>query len=397
MKRLRWILLLCLAASPAWSAKSNKITILELRDLLSNLQQAKKADGDIALELKKIELSEELTPATMNSLASFLPGPLSTEQVYVLRARSATLPAPASDRPTDPAPDAATQKELLSKASDYVARTYSQLPHLVANRMVARFQDGVEAVHSYSGMNHGSSEDSDPLWQTTNLDIRLVNTSKSSVESINGQEKPSTTRDKTNWGANNLITPVTPPLPLATLIQEATESGAPRFDRWELVNNRKAAVFDYSIDRKKTRFAVNYCCFPTTDTTGLLSNGITGISSGVSSGGSGNLQSVSEWKPFKTAAGYHGEIFIDAELGIVLRTITAGDFKKTDFVHAESVRTDFSAIPIANKTLVVPVQTFILAEIVPNGDSFAAHYAIRHMYITQTYSDYQLVGATTTH
>jgi hypothetical protein len=238
-------------------------------------------------------------------------------------------------------------------------------------------------------MNQGTAQDTDPLWQTTNLNVRLVNTATAPVESANGIEKPSSGKDKTNWGANNLITPVTPPLPLPTLLQEATASGSLHFLRWERIADRKVAVFDFAVEKKKSKFGIDYCCFPSSDTAGMLSSGI-GISQGAANGGTGNLQTVSEWKPFKAAAGYHGEIFIDSELGVVLRTITTGDFKKTDFVHSESVRTDFAAQSIAGKTLIVPIQTFTVAEIVPNGDSFAAHYAVRHMFITQTYSGYKL-------
>ncbi len=387
MKRIGMIALLFLLSAPAWSA-TRSLTVDQLRQLLADLQKTSKSDDQVATELKSVDLTEELTASTMQSFGNLVPGPLSTEQIYVLQARSAMLPAPAADRPADPAPDPAAQQALLAKAQDYVAKTYSQLPLLTAARMTARFQDGVEAVHSFSGMNHGSAQDSDPLWQTTNPDVRLVNTATAPVESANGIEKPASVKDKTNWGANNLITPVTPPLPLPTLLQEASASGSLKFLRWERIADRKTAVFDFSVDRKKSKFSVNYCCFPSSDTAGMLSSGL-GISQGGANGGTGNLQTVSEWKPFKTTAGFYGEIFIDSELGVVLRTITTGDFKKTDFVHAESVRTDFAAQSIAGKALVVPVQVFTAAEIVPNGDSFAAHYAVRHMFITQTYSNYK--------
>ena len=72
------------------------------------------------------------------------------------------LPPPASLIPQDAAPDATAQQSLLTRAQAWAGRSYTQLPHLAADRLVARFQDGVEAVHSYSGMNHGSAEDSDP-------------------------------------------------------------------------------------------------------------------------------------------------------------------------------------------------------------------------------------------
>ncbi|MGP8173240.1 MAG: hypothetical protein ACLP7O_01680, partial [Terracidiphilus sp.] len=116
MKRFGWILVLLLAASPAWAAK--KITVQQLKDLLISLQQEKKTDADVAVQLRQVELTEELTLATMNSMVNYVPGPYSTEQIYVLEARSALLAPPAADLPATPAPDAATQKAILDKAVD---------------------------------------------------------------------------------------------------------------------------------------------------------------------------------------------------------------------------------------------------------------------------------------
>ena len=105
MKRFIWLFLLLTFAVPSWAAK--RITVGQLEDLLHSLQQAKKTDAEVADELRQIELSEELTRGTMNSLIGFVAGPLSTEQIYVLEARSADLVPPARDLPSTAAPNAA--------------------------------------------------------------------------------------------------------------------------------------------------------------------------------------------------------------------------------------------------------------------------------------------------
>jgi hypothetical protein len=359
------------------------------------MQAGKKSDADVATELKKVELSEELTPATKNSLGALVNGPLSTEQIYVLEAKSALLPPPAAELPTAPAPDAAAQQALLAKANDYAAKTYAALPDLTANRMTARFQDGVEAIPTTSGVNARIGRTDDPVFESTALYVRLINTHTDPVESQNGIEKHPATKDTTRWGANNMTINQAPPLALGTILQEASANGSPHWIRWETIDGKQTAVFAINVDKKKTHFAINYCCFPDTDTAGVLS--FSKNSGPASTGGStakGNLQTVSEWKPFKAQIGYHGELFIDPDTGTVLRTITQADFKPTDFVHSEAIRTDYAPMPIGGKTLVVPVRTFTLAEVVPNGDSFAAKYAVRHSFITQDYKDYQPAGAT---
>ena len=389
MKRFGLILLLLAVTVPVWSAVNKKVTVAQLKELLVSLQTDKKSDVAVAAELKQLGLTEELTTSTMLTLAPMVNGPLSTEQIYVLEARSSTLPPPPADLPADAAPDAAAQQALLKKAQEYVSKTHTQLPHLTANKMIARFQDGVEAVHSYSGMNQGMSQDTDPMWSTSSLDVRLINTRTVPVDSENGVEKAPAAKDTTRWGQNNMVASVGTPLSLSQVMQEASANGNPTWLRWELVNGKKTAVFAFNVDKKKTKFQVNYCCFPSSDTAGMLSSGI-GISQGGANGGTGNLQTTSEWKPFKASTGYHGELFIDPVLGVVVRTVTEADFKPADFVHREAIRTDYAPMSIGGKVLVVPVRSFTISEVVPNGDSFAAKYAVRHSFVTQDYKDYQL-------
>jgi len=393
MNRLGWTLVLLAFAAPAWSAGNKKISVQNLKDLLVSQQDAKKSDADVALQLKQVELTEELTATTMNALSDKIPGPLATEQLYVLEARSSMLPPPADDLPAAPAPDPAAQQGMLAKATEFATKIYPQLPHLSATKLTGRFQDGVEAIHSFTGANHNLTQDVDPLWEQTRLYVRLLTTHTETIESENGIEKPPAVKDKTQWGMNGQVASVGTTIALNTILQEATTNGSPKWLRWEIINGKQTAVYSFAVDKKKTHFAVVYCCFPNTDTAGLVNYG-GGPSTGGGATGS-NFQTVSEWKPFKANAGYHGEIFIDPESGTVVRTITMADFKASDFVHYENIRTDYAPRTIGDKTLVVPVRRFALAEIVPNGDSFAAHYSVRHQMVTQDYKDYQLAGATT--
>ena len=59
MKPFGWILILLIAVPSAWSISTKKITVQELKDLLTTAQAAKKSDDEVALQLKQVELSEE--------------------------------------------------------------------------------------------------------------------------------------------------------------------------------------------------------------------------------------------------------------------------------------------------------------------------------------------------
>jgi hypothetical protein len=388
MKRFGWILLLVVAAPNLLTADSGKMTVAQLQDALTGLHNSKKSDEQIANELKQIQLTEELTPAAMSSMVNLVSGPLSTEQMYVLEARSSMLAPPDTDLPKADPPDAAAQQALLAKAQDYAAKAYAQLPQLTATRLVARFQDGVETIQSFYGANAQTVNDDDPLWQQVRQSIRLMNTHTDTVEIDNGIEKPGG-KDTTAWGRNGFVNSMLPPLPLNLLTSEAVSNGNPKFLRWETINGHRTAVFAFAIDKKKSHYAISYCCFPDTSSVGnVLYNG-----SGSQPVNNGNLSTISEWKPFNAKSGYHGELFLDPDTGVILRTIVEAEFKPSDFVHYENIRIDYAPMPIDGKNLYVPVRSFTIAEIVPNGDSFASRYSVRLQMITKDYKDVQAAGA----
>lgn len=398
MKHLGWLMILALAAMPAWSAK--KITVDELKSTLTTMRQANKSDADVAAALKQLELSEQLTRSTMNSLVSDVPGPLSTEQIYVLEARSATLPPPSSDIPTAAAPDASAQKAILDKASDYVGKTYGQLPALAATKTTIRFQDNVEAAAPSSGM-HGSAQDISTGSGFVNpyQFIHYINSTDSKVASEHGAEKMPSEKDKTPWGANKMIAIETPDPSLGDVFSEAQSAEGIKFLRWEMVNGKQAAVFSFDVPKKKGHYALDVCCFPdvqqagTVRFSGQMGTGVPGGSAGSGGGAKGNFQTNTNWNDYKTTVPYHGELFIDPDSGIVVRMITQAELKPSDVVHQVDERIDYGPVTVGCKTVVVPIRSIVNTEVVPNGDSGSAgKFSIRRTLFTSEYKDYQPAG-----
>jgi len=395
MKRFGWVLLVLLVATPAWCAK--KITVEQLKDTLASLQQAKKTDAEVANALKQVELSEQLSRSVMNSLAAAVPGPLSTEQIYVLEALSAMLPPPAADLPTTPAPDAAAQKAVLDKAAEYVTKTYAQLPSLTATKTTVRFQDNVEAAAPSSGMTGGAKDiTTGSSFVNAYQFIHYINSTESTVASQRGAEQPPSEKDKTPWGANRMIALQEPAPSLGIVFQEAQDAGTIKWARWETVNAKPAAVFSFDVPKKKSHFAVNVCCFPNVDQAGKVqfsSAALGGLPGGSGGGASGNMQTNTSWHEFKANVPYHGELFIDPDTGIVVRMITMANLKPTEVVHQADTRIDYIPIAVDGKTLVLPMKTFVNTEVVPNGDSGSAgKYSTRRTLFTAEYKNYSLAG-----
>ena len=373
MKRFGWILVILMAASPAWAAR--KINVQQLKDMLVSMQRAKKSDADVAAALKQVELTEELTLATMNSLVSFVPGLYSTEQIYVLEARSAVLPPPASDLPATPAPDAATQKAILDKALGYATKTYAQLPALTATKTTLRFQDNVEAVPASSGL-HSSAAIIDPNLVNASQFVHYINSTENQVTFQNGAEQNPLAMDKTTWGANGLIALLGQSPILSAVLAEAEGAGKLNWLRWETVNGIQTAVFSFAVDKKKSHYAVNYCCFPSTAQVGPRA-----------------LQTDVTWENYKATVPYHGEIFVDPAAGIVVRLVTVAEFKAADVVHQEDTRIDYGPATVGGKPLVLPVRTIIDTEVVTGGQDFAGKYSTCRTLFTVDYKDYQPAGA----
>jgi hypothetical protein len=393
MKRVVCLALLLAFSIPSWSG-AKKVTVAGLQEMLQSMHKDNKSDADVALALKEIQLSEQLTRPIMNGLAEFVPGPQTTEQMYVLEARSAMLPTPAADQPKTPAPDAAAQQALLAKAATYASTTYQQLPALAATRTTLRFQDNVEALAQSSGQA-GSAKDmaSTSIGGVTPFNfVRYIESTDTSIGMEHGVER--LPADKASWGPNRRIQMMEPYPGLSQVFKEATDAGAIKWARWELINDKPVAVFSYEVPKKKGHVPLTVCCFPSLDQAGIanFSNG-SGLGGSRATGGGGNFQTSTNWQPYKQKdLPYHGEIFIDPDTGVVARLVTQMEPKPTDVVHQADIRTDYGPVTVGAKSLILPVRAFAVTEIVVNGEAGAGGYAERNTLFASDYKNYQPAG-----
>ena len=397
MKRFILCLTFLSLALPAFGAR--KITVAQLSELLHSLAQDKKSDVEAATALKQIELSEQLTRTTMNGLVGLVNGPLSTEQMYVLEARSADLAPPAAEIPETPAPDSAMQKAILAKAEAYITRTYEQLPLLTATKTTLRFQDNLEALASSGGMSSGAKDAVTSFgFANPATYVHYVNSTAREVVSEHGVEKRPAEKDTIRWGANGMTTIREPDPGLGRVFQEAQAAGAFAWLRWELINGKPAAVYAFTVPKQKSKLAVDVCCFPNINQAGIASfysstTGPTLASQGVGpSGVTGNFQTNTEWHEFKTTTPYRGRLFIDPDSGVVLRMIVEADLKPGEVVHQLDTRVDFGPVKAGTASYIAPLRTIINSVVVPNGESGAGGYSTRCTLLSSEYSGYRPGG-----
>jgi len=362
MKRLGWILVLLMLASPVRAA-NDKVTVQQLKDLLVTMKLGKKSDYEVASRLREIELSEELTAAVKSDLMFMSAGPLTSEQICVLEARSAMLAPPASDLPPDAAPDAAAQRAILDKAISFAAKNDQQIPRLTAVKMVAHYGH-INAFNRW-GPKGAYNQFRD---QGDGRIMSLSSKYPETVEFNQGIEKVTASK------ADIRLTRVSPiaehnTRPAQSLIlRKADEGGNIHWLRWETISGVKAAVFSYEVDKKYALYSIDYCCFPTRDNISL------------------------DWYPFKKIVGLRGEFFIDPDTGTTLRLVMQAELASTDFVEQEDTRIDYGTATIDGNTYVLPVGSFTHIELDVGGDSTQG-FILRRTLLVAGYADYSLAGA----
>ena len=379
VKRIAWLVVIGLIAAPCWAAK--KLTVQQLQDLLATDQKSQKSDAEIAAQLKEVELSESLTKSTMDALKPLVPGQQTSEQLFVLEIRSAVQPPPPSDIASTPAPDAAKQKAILDKAAEF-AKTYSQMPALTATRTLRRFQDSAQQDQPSYGAQTAA------VLAATYSPIHYTASDDATVTFKNGVEQNPLANAKTNWGDNGMIALLGQSPAPEDALQAAEAGGKINWVRWQMINGHELAVFTYSVDKKKSKYAVDYCCFPNSSQVGEVA--MRGVATG---GGGGNYQNNSDWKPFKATEGYHGEMYIDPETGVVYRLITEVEFKGSDPVKMENQRIDYGTETVGGQKVVVPAFVTIDTVEKPFPDSPQGRFIIRHTLFTKTYSDYKAAAS----
>jgi len=380
VKRFAWLVVILLIASPTWAA--NKITVQQLKDMLAADQKSQKTDADVAAEFKDVELTEELTHSAIESIKTLVPGKMTTEQLFVLEIRSAVLAPPASDIPATPAPDAAKQKAILDKATDYATKTYAQMPTLTAKRSLRRFQDSAHQDQpAFAARNNA-------VLAATYTPIHYAAADDASVTFKNGAEQNPLANDKSHWGENGMIALLGQSPDPVTVLEEAQAAGKINWLRWETVNGKDLAVFSFDVDKKKTHYTVNYCCFPEASQAGQVS-----LRGTESAGGAGNYQNSANWKNFKGVEPFRGEIFVDPETGAIYRLVTEVQFKGSDPIKAENQRIDYGTETIGGKTFVVPAFVTIDTLEQPTPDLEQGRSILRHTLFTESYSDYKVAGS----
>lgn len=123
--------------TPAYAAK--KVTVEQFEKTLMAHQS--KPDAEAARAIAELELTERLSSTAEARMEASFQGEETRHTLEALADASSFLDPPAAEIPSRPAPDMATQKQMLALTVAYVGKAIPQLPNFLATRVTAQFED----------------------------------------------------------------------------------------------------------------------------------------------------------------------------------------------------------------------------------------------------------------
>jgi len=342
MRRPALCLLLLFLSVSAFAAKP--ITVEQLQQQLAAV--AGKSDKDAAFQIAGIELAERLNWARESEMEKLLPGEKSRQALRAVADESQFRDPPASEVPAQPAPDIATQRTIMSRVVTYVAKTIPQLPNLLSTRVTEQYQDTPLLIVSAS--QAGQMTPYEPMHYVSTETVQVAY--REGQEMLSGAKKLSASQAN----SNGLITlGVFGPILGRVLVD--VSKGEMKWARWEQGPEGVRAVFAYSVPKPQSHYEVIYCCVAEQAAT-----------------------LAADVHLFRKLEGYHGEMAVNTETGVIERLTLEAEMKHDDPVVKANLMVEYGPVEIGGKTYTCPVRSVssLRAQSVQVDPNF--HYELAH-------------------
>jgi hypothetical protein len=315
------VLLLALLQLAPPPHPSTRVTVAQLEDFLTSRRAAKESDSELAEALMRVQLSQELTPATLSRIAEKTNlRPQTAEQINLLAAESIFEAPPPSEWVDAPAPDALAQQRMLSVARSYAATALHHLPDFLAIRTTTGYDNAPRPVGTKS-----------PLFVVR---MHFVRQHRREVTYRNGAEVTeiqnpagrSATAAADGFSTHGEFGPT------LSMVLDGSANGTVSWSRWQRSpSGARLAVFHYSVPRAASEYRLDLCCFPTS----------VDDSVGVS---------------FRDKPAFHGEIFVHPDSGVVERVTVEAELPNGTPVRRCSIAVEYGPVKIDAKSYICPVR-----------------------------------------
>ena len=328
---------LCLLSCGWIAAAQTFVTVAQLEATLA--ADHSKSDKDLAHEIGLLELKQRLSTARLTQLETDLPGERSRQALLAIGDESAFLELPASEILSNPPPDRAMEKAILSRAVDFVETTVPKMPNFFATREITRFQSLKPAVDVAVDSSQGLPSSSFRNEPQRIEPFRFADSSQATVLYRDGKEvvevleetkgkKSSDVDGLSNWGEFG---------PLLAVVMSDILSGKLGWLHWEQSPSGPIAVFRYQIEKDKSHYVVRYCCVPSSDP---------------------------KKNDFETVPPYHGKIAIDPANGTVMRFTVETELDPKLPIRRAAVAMEYGPVEIGGASYICPIKSIAFSHAV---------------------------------
>jgi hypothetical protein len=276
------------------------VTVAQLTEAVETAKS--KSDEDAAKEIQHLELSERLSSPELTRLNGELPGAGSKAALMAVGDAAVFLdPSPGEILDKNP-PDADVQRQIVSRASDYLKTIIPKLPDLYARRITNVFEE------DWTLRDKGGTHKPGPLHLKGEFRATVLYRKGKEVVRAEGAEE------------EGLITRGTFGPILSTVIIDNLRSPM-QWHGWEKGSNGVMAVFQFHVPLKNSHYAVSF---------GL---------------------------PLARRTAYHGEIGIDPDRGTILRLALQSDpVVGPHFLGHGDMMLEYGSVVIGGKAYTCPVR-----------------------------------------
>lgn len=370
------LLLALIANAPLVSQAARRVTVAQLKRTLTADIAVHKGAADIARQIGTMQLTERLTNITLDRLgAPFIGSPVAAA-LQLLADQSAFLSPPASELPATAAPNNATRERILEAARQYILHTLPGLPDFLAMRTTLHYDNSPYPIR-------------EGQWPVR-AGLHLVDRSSREISVRDERENRLPAQGAAFWRQNSgLISGGEFGATLGMILVD-TSKGAIIWSHWEQTAAGLTAVYDYSVPRSASHFAVLTSLSPQPaigvfDTPGGGARGTLGI-------GARPMAGSSDDSIHRTEAAYHGSLSIDPATGTVLRITIEAELKSGSLLRA-AIMVQYGPIKVGNSTFICPMRSVALSKAFTDPQTIAGDAATAWLNKT-FFTNYHRFGST---
>jgi hypothetical protein len=297
--------------SSAWAASG--YTVQQIKQFIQSAVQLKNADSEVAKTLRKMKLLERLDLDTVEALQGQGAGPKTVAVLKELATESESLPqaAPPAPKPVvvlPPAPSSEEQAKLLDEVRDYAVNYTHRLPDFICLEQTRRYVDT-------------TGRDS---WRPTDIISARLSyfNQKEDYKLISQNDRVITDGSYTSVGG------ATSTGDFGTTMErifDAKSNTRIEWERWATLRKHRMHVFSYRVPLEYSDFSIR------------------------------SAQDAKD-PGVSVVAGYHGEIFVDRDMNVIMRITKEADSIPAAFPVREASETlDYDFTKIGESEFLLPL------------------------------------------